>query len=235
MFSRRTKTLVFAAVLAGAAVQPAAADSQGAIGFGAGAAFGALVAGPPGAILGALGGGLFERSRHLEHAHARDRRALARTEARVADLKGRLAARDVKPTRARAGTAAAGHRSTPAAVAVARGFTLSVPFRTDSAAVEPHFRARLQNLAGALKAFPGLQVVLAGYADPRGTDAHNLALSRRRVAAVRRLLLDSGIASRRIEGAGHGEADALVPAGDREGLFFDRRVVITFTLTGNPA
>ncbi len=235
---RYVRTVVLTAILSGAALAPPAFAADGGghrsevLGFGGGAAFGALVAGPPGAILGAIGGGLFARYRQLEKTHHQDTQALGDARGSIADLRSRLAKRDLQAVTRH--EVIERQSDTAAATAVARGFSLMVPFRTDSAALEPQFHRQLERLAGALKMFPQLQVQLAGYADPRGSDAHNLALSERRVAAVRELLVGSGVPAERIRQSAYGERDPASKGSDSESLFFDRRVRITFSLDGNP-
>lgn len=234
---RYARTLVFTTLLSAIACQPAlasdgSAQRSEAVGFGTGAAFGALVAGPPGAVLGAIGGGLVARYRRLERVHHRETQALGAAEGQVADLRSRLAASKLRAVTQRTVVERASNKA--AATAVAEGFSLTVPFRTDSAALEPEFHRRLQRLAGALNMFPMLQVQVDGYADPRGTDAHNLALSERRVAAVRELLVSSGVPAARIHQTAYGDHDPAVKGTDGESLFFDRRVRITFNLNGKP-
>lgn len=234
---RHARTLVLTAILSATACQPALASDGSAhrneaFGFGTGAAFGALVAGPPGAVLGAIGGGLFARYRKLDAVHKREARALGAAKGQVADLRSRLARSKLRAVTQRTVVERASNEA--AATAVAEGFSLTVPFRTDSAALEPEFHRRLQRLAGALNMFPLLQVQLDGYADPRGTDAHNLALSEQRIAAVRELLVGSGVPAARIHQTAFGDHDRAVKGTDGEALFFDRRVRITFSLNGNP-
>ncbi len=235
---RYARTIVLTAIVSTAALaQPAfagagAGQPSEALGFGGGAAFGALVAGPPGAILGAIGGGLLARSRQLVRTHSHDTQALGDAQGRIAELRSRLAKRNLQAVTSH--TVVEHESDGAAATAVAQGFALMVPFRTDSAALEPQFHRQLQRLAGALKMFPRLQVQLAGYADPRGSDAHNLALSERRIAAVRELLVGSGVPAARIRQSAYGERDPASKGRDSESLFFDRRVRITFSLNGNP-
>ena len=93
---RYARTVVLTAILSGAALAPPAfaADGGGhrseALGFGGGAAFGALVAGPPGAILGAIRGGLFDRYRQLEKHHHHGTRSTGDARGRIAGLRRRV-------------------------------------------------------------------------------------------------------------------------------------------------
>ena len=80
-----------------------------------------------------------------------------------------------------------------------------------------------------------LTVHLTGYADPRGSDRHNLELSRRRVEVVRAFLLHAGLRDGCIERQAVGETQATAGPRDGEGLFFDRRVHIRVSLKGESA
>ena len=67
-------------------------------------------------------------------------------------------------------------------------------------------------LVRELRENPRLSVDLEGYADPRGTYEYNVALSQRRVEAVRRHLVEQGIELPRIHSVGLGPiADKGVP------------------------
>ena len=62
----------------------------------------------------------------------------------------------------------------------------------------------LLTLIKELRENPRLSVDLEGYADPKGTLGYNVALSQRRVEAVRRYLVDKGVALPRIHSVGLG-------------------------------
>ena len=67
-------------------------------------------------------------------------------------------------------------------------------------------------LATLFREYEASRLELHGYSDPGGEADANLELSRKRVDAVRRALIDAGIAPIDISGEGHGEVD---PKGDR--------------------
>jgi outer membrane protein OmpA-like peptidoglycan-associated protein len=72
----------------------------------------------------------------------------------------------------------------------------------------------LEEIARALKADPNAVVELQGFADPRGTDRYNYQLTRDRVDAVTRYLVQRhGIDLRRIHAVGMGKA--TLPAGQK--------------------
>ena len=78
-----------------------------------------------------------------------------------------------------------------------------------------------------MSAAPGISVRLDAYADPRGTEDENFALSEQRAQSVRAVLLAGGIPEDRIMVVAHGELGANSPQGDIDGYALDRRVVIT--------
>jgi outer membrane protein OmpA-like peptidoglycan-associated protein len=110
-----------------------------------------------------------------------------------------------------------------------------VLFRFDKAVLSPRARARLAEVTRRISQADPPRIKIDGYTDSKGSDAYNLALSRRRAAAVaaslRRRL---GSATPRLVVRGHGEADP-VAANSRKGGFDNpkgrarnRRVTVTF-------
>jgi len=84
----------------------------------------------------------------------------------------------------------------------------------------------LEDVAKALKADPNAVVELQGFADPRGTDRYNYVLTRDRVDAVVRYLVQRhNIDLRRIAAAGMGKiALAAGQKGDKDTFAKSRRV-----------
>jgi outer membrane protein OmpA-like peptidoglycan-associated protein len=111
--------------------------------------------------------------------------------------------------------------------AIENGFSTSIRFRTASADLEPHLARRLTRFAEALDKLPAFAVRLEGFADRRGPQTDNLELSRRRIDAVRAVLLAHGVDAQRIETEAHGENQPLFHDEDPESFDFERRVVIT--------
>ena len=70
-------------------------------------------------------------------------------------------------------------------------------------------------------------VAIDGYADSRGTDAHNQDLSERRAASVRAALDDMGVVRARFTVTGHGEHDPVATNATSEGMRQNRRVEVT--------
>lgn len=106
--------------------------------------------------------------------------------------------------------------------------TKSVYFDFGKADVRDEGMAELEDVARALKADPNAVVELQGFADPRGSDVYNYRLTRDRVDAVTRYLVQRhGIELRRIHALGMGKAPQENGAkGDRDALAKSRRVDI---------
>ena len=112
--------------------------------------------------------------------------------------------------------------------AVADGFSFCLGFRTESATIEPAVQPHLEALAGMLNAFSELNVEVRASADRRGSDNYNLELTKLRAEAVVQRLVEAGVAADRIKMHLGGEAAAVYPETDLEGLGFDRYVVLSF-------
>jgi peptidoglycan-associated lipoprotein len=67
--------------------------------------------------------------------------------------------------------------------------------------------SKAPEIAAYMKANPSIQKVgIDGYADPRGTNQYNLALSQRRVDSVRAALIEAGVPAEKIQTGFFGEA-----------------------------
>jgi len=84
----------------------------------------------------------------------------------------------------------------------------------------------LMKLGALAAALPDAKVRVDGYADPRGSEAVNEALSKRRADAVAAVLASAGVASDHIIVAAHGKSEATSTDGDLDGYAFDRRVTV---------
>ncbi len=75
-------------------------------------------------------------------------------------------------------------------------------------------RTTLSALRDYLKKFSAVKVRVEGHTDSRATNEYNLDLSNRRVATVRRWLVDQGTDEARLTAVGKGEEEPQVPEGD---------------------
>jgi len=104
------------------------------------------------------------------------------------------------------------------------GLEVNIYFRTDSAAIDRFSALQIYNVAQVMLVYPMVRVTISGFADVRGTPDHNMALSARRVEAVRQVLLQAGrIDPDRIYSHAYGEAPGQYGPDDREGMLYDRR------------
>jgi OOP family OmpA-OmpF porin len=102
--------------------------------------------------------------------------------------------------------------------------TVEVRFGLAKAELGDTAQTALVGLAREMKENPRLAVELEGYTDSSGSLDYNLALSQRRVEAVRRFLVQQGVDLRRIQAAGLGPiADSKLPADQK------RRVTVKLT------
>jgi outer membrane protein OmpA-like peptidoglycan-associated protein len=105
-----------------------------------------------------------------------------------------------------------------------------VHFETDSTKLVPSSAAYLRRLSRALADNRHLfeRVSVVGHADQRGTEPHNLKLSRRRAQAIRNVLATSGLKSTQIHFEGRGESELLSRSMASMSLQRNRRVQLEF-------
>ena len=92
----------------------------------------------------------------------------------------------------------------------------SINFAFGSAEIPYSQYDKVEQIANALKRLvsrrPGTRILIEGHTDAVGSDASNLALSERRAASLKRVLVrEFGISSRTLETVGYGEEYLLVP------------------------
>ncbi len=100
-----------------------------------------------------------------------------------------------------------------------------VLFNTGSADLLPYSQRALLVVAKVLEEFPGARIRVEGYADPRGGEAYNLALSKRRAESVRDFLVgEGGLDPSRLEAEGYGETHLVSTGTSPTELALNRRV-----------
>ncbi len=105
-------------------------------------------------------------------------------------------------------------------------------FAVDSASVNPSLRSDLGVLAGRLQRYPGSTIQVVGHTDNTGSAAYNQDLSERRAGSVASILINNGVAPRRIRAFGRGEDAPIASNLTVEGRAQNRRVDITIRPTG---
>jgi len=224
--------LLLTGVLHSAAVVAGDADSvttaHETAGFGIGALIGGLIAGPPGAVIGAAGGTLYGQHN-------------AKKELQVASLQQQLQEKNIEFaklqqefTNAQFAWAenleqAALDKRNSSLEKLSDSISFSVYFRTDDAGLDPVLTPHIRDLVNLVLDSPGIKIQLEAHADRRGRTEHNLKLSRARSNSVRAELIRAGLPANRIIYHTHGEAHARSAEGDVEGYIFDRRVDLLLT------
>ncbi len=104
---------------------------------------------------------------------------------------------------------------------------LQIQFATDSVELDRTAQRNVDEFARALEdpRLRDMRFKVAGHTDDRGSESHNMALSRRRAETVRRYLIEhGGIEPDRLEIEAHGEADPLMPEESDYARKMNRRV-----------
>jgi outer membrane protein OmpA-like peptidoglycan-associated protein len=103
--------------------------------------------------------------------------------------------------------------------------THGILFDTDSDRVKPESAAVIQMIAKALAESSDLNAEIDGHTDATGNAAHNMDLSKRRAAAVKRILVSQfGIDAGRLSTAGFGSSKPIDTNNTPEGKANNRRV-----------
>jgi outer membrane protein OmpA-like peptidoglycan-associated protein len=116
--------------------------------------------------------------------------------------------------------------------------TFPVNFAFDDATVRAEDQPAIEKFADvAEKHFTGSVITVEGFADPAGTQAYNLELSRRRADAVRSMPLSKGMNAQQIRAIGYGKTRLVVPnaSHDAPGAEQNRRVVFVIESKGTDA
>ncbi len=181
-------------------------SKRGGVGFTSGALVGAAAGGPLGAVIGgSIGAVMGERSHKKSVALAERKVEAALLAGEIEELNGSLS--DMAGKAGRVGA--------------------TVQFRTGETGVRDNDRARLARLGSLVAGLDQVRVRVSGFADSRGDEALNLALSQERAEMVARELEKAGIPKERliIEGMGERFASTDAIADDQA---FERSVEIRF-------
>jgi len=100
-------------------------------------------------------------------------------------------------------------------------------FRFESNELTEESRALMPEIVKTVKARSVHDVVVIGHTDTAGPAPRNIDLGLLRAAAVRNLLVESGLARTSIAVTSHGEVDLLIPTADEIPEPRNRRVEIT--------
>jgi outer membrane protein OmpA-like peptidoglycan-associated protein len=97
-------------------------------------------------------------------------------------------------------------------------------FAVNSAKITPDTLATIIHAAQYLVAHPAIQVIISGWADPRGSVDANLTLGAKRANAVRAALIDAGVPPSQLEIISNGKSSQVCTTRDQECWRQNRRV-----------
>ncbi len=102
----------------------------------------------------------------------------------------------------------------------------AIYFNTGSAVIKAESYPSLDKLAAIFKANPEVQASIEGHTDSQGKPASNLKLSKDRAAAVKKYLIDKGVAADHLTSEGYGHTKPIADNATPEGRTLNRRVVV---------
>lgn len=100
-------------------------------------------------------------------------------------------------------------------------------FDYDSNVVHEDDRAAVMANANYIAAHPGMQVILEGHTDPRGSREYNIGLGERRANAIAAMLTAKGVNRAQIRVVSYG-AEKANPGRSEHDFQLDRRVVLVY-------
>jgi OOP family OmpA-OmpF porin len=104
------------------------------------------------------------------------------------------------------------------------GVMKGIHFDVDKDTITKDSKGVLDRAVDVLKQFPQVTVEVSGHTDSTGKYEHNMDLSRRRAAAVKRYLVENGIDESRITTSGYGPDKPIDTNETKEGRFNNRRI-----------
>jgi outer membrane protein OmpA-like peptidoglycan-associated protein len=200
-------------------------------GVGGGAAIGAIAGGPIGLVLGAALGGwvgdkMGRERRSRQDFEDRFRQASTDLESLERLLSG--SERELAALQADIGVQQSRFRA-----AIEDAFEAEVFFHTGESILDQRSTERLARLGSVMRLIDGFAIVVEGHADGRGNEEYNAQLSAERAAAVRRALIEGGLAAGRITSRAAGERDSTAAENDLDSLALERRVALDIVYPQN--
>lgn len=210
---------------AGSRARDSASTKEEKIGLGSGAAIGAIAGGPIGLIIGAaIGGFAGDRFGHQRKRNEDLEQSYGAATAEAASLQMMLLASesDLADMRAVLDAREADFRD-----ALRDALDVQVYFHTGEAELDTRTQERLEKLGQVLQVMDGFTIVVEGHADARGDEDYNEQLSAERAAAVRDVLIRSGLSAERISSQAVGERFSTADEKDLDSLALERRVELS--------
>jgi len=205
------------------------ASKQENIGVLTGLAIGAAAGGPVGAIFGAAAGAWMGDHYHKQEVAKKELASdLSQSQARQT-----LLSQNVDELNSSLAEARAKSDKLDLALKNADELQTDVSFRTNDDSINAQAMPPLLKIGALAASMPDMKVRVAGYADPRGSEEVNDALSRRRAEAVAAVLEKAGLPKDRMIVEGHGKSESTALDGDLDGYAFERKVTVRLEHVGS--
>src|SRR5690606_24639217 len=104
------------------------------------------------------------------------------------------------------------------------GVIEGIYFDVNKDSIRAQSEAVLKRALKVLKEYPNIRLSITGHTDSRGAHEHNLDLSKRRAAAVKKWLVDNGIEESRLETDGFGPDQPIDSNETKAGRSKNRRI-----------
>ena len=106
-------------------------------------------------------------------------------------------------------------------------FTLNnIFFGVNEYVLQPASKSELDRLVNLLQENPGLTLEISGHTDNVGKPADNVTLSNNRAEAVKKFLVEKGIAATRLQAKGYGETQPVADNNTEQGRAKNRRTEV---------
>jgi outer membrane protein OmpA-like peptidoglycan-associated protein len=209
--------------------QKGKASKQENIGVVTGLAVGAAAGGPIGAIVGAAAGAWVGDRYHKQEVA---KKALA-TDLSQTKVKETQLSQSVDELNTSLAEARAKSDKLDLTLKKTDALQTEVSFRTNDDSINAQAMSPLLKIGALAASMPDMKVRVAGYADPRGSEEVNDALSRRRAEAVAAVLEKAGLSKDRMIVEGHGKSESTALDGDLDGYAFERKVTVRLEHVGS--
>ncbi len=203
--------------------------TKGNVGFGLGALIGGLLAGPPGAVIGAASGTWFGlRESDSDTAIASLEKELNAQSIELAYQQNELA--NTREKYKKEFQQVVNNNEIQSLEKLSQGISYIIYYKTNDAEIQKDVQPKIRQLAELIKPYPQIKIQIAGFTDHRGSLNFNYLLSKKRVDNVRTAFINAGVSNQRFQLQAHGERAAVAKHGDKEAYIFDRRVTINLSL-----
>jgi OOP family OmpA-OmpF porin len=105
----------------------------------------------------------------------------------------------------------------------------NILFDFNRATFDMTYTEELRNILAMLRNYENIHIEIRGHTDYIGSDEYNIALSDARARAVKKFLVDRGIAAARMSTRGMGKSQPIAPNDTELGRRLNRRTEVIIT------